>query len=1171
MKPGMEDSLDSFGPLSRRGSVALFSNQMSQKKPCLLPSTSFRAATQLPRYSRFSLATTNLASPSVARAPAKPAQASAQQQKKDVFQDEREAALEWVACLVAPKPDPQLETKTEFLKDDFWRKNSSSSNSNAKEAAGPIGEYLETSYSMVDVDNSDDRMHAVPTSMNDPRPQPTLSEGESSSDLEDGPSVPGPETGTLRASGTSADAGYLQKLPELRSSGTVEVNAAPLLTKSLDFGSDTPVQEAKAREVAALNGPSFSLSIEMGNQIIDRFHKVLDLLNASPAPPIKVQLDCHKEMHTLTTNFRHDAIMYGRVIISEVGLPVEHKTIKPLNASGILGGDKYRVGGVYFKFAVDRLRLFGDFEEGPRKVAGHELKSLVQVMECHVPDLRHPLLCIIDYLGFRVIAMSTLPIKGRESLVYGSMDGGKTVVVSPETLDKTKTLASCLNLKEHGLRNQPKEVRISTPADLELHKGSDGHIYALDFSRMFPPDIPSDDFPGGVFYQLLRPEFVRNYPKQLCSDSYTSFIDTQESGAAIREIKEAHAFLMNIVAQFGAGLESERPQTDLLSASEKVVNLMHMKGINCRYLGKVWKHTTSPYWRLVLKVEMACRCLKKRLNKRLRKAVLQRVGRGVSACIAAALTFLNVVFGDSAASSAFWEKKILPDVVSYFFHRYPEDAPGLATTFKDELFAPDQSRLLMGDVRCQMLLLLCQKTGLRLGSLTRETLRTNPKMIRVESPFDDADLHELGVSVTYLPVASFSGAKLKRIMAMETDRRGKAYELNMQASKLYMQALRMNPADPQLLRNCAEVEAALGNYLRADEFFRSAMLVDPSDEGTAFKYAIFCDHSMQLNLAETWYLKALRTLKKNSHRVAVMMTTYADFLLTERRNVDLARRLYELVLAKNPTHVQTAHNLAVLLYDSDIFRAKELFKVALDNAEDDSRVALICRSSASFYFSIREIPTGLFFYQKYKDLKHLISEHPPSLYHATRSIYGPEMDEIREILGPANQFKVRHVFWDEIDDEETEPESESKPKDRLKRSVKRLFDRLQVPCSSEISYICVANKMTAAWEFDALGRDRIKWAETWKGQPAQIGIVLGFQDGNGFQCFEETLEGTIVPCKEAEDFTGWDPFFKVKGFKKTLAELNQHIALLNVRRRAYLRMWTTVSEAFETAEDLDVK
>jgi tetratricopeptide (TPR) repeat protein len=822
---------------------------------------------------------------------------------------------------------------------------------------------------------------------------------------------------------------------------------------------------------------------------------------------------------------------------------------------------------------VDRLNIFGGVEGAADKVAGHELKSLVQIMECHIPGLRHPLLCIIDYLGFRLIAMSTLPIKGRASLIFGSMDGGKTVETNPETVKITTALGKKLNLKEHGLRHQPESTRIFTPADLELHRGDDDHVYALDFSRLFPPTLAQDHLPGGVFYQLFRPEFVRKYKKPLCSDSWTSFMARSETAESINEIKEAQVELMRITDEFGASLEEERPQVDLLAASEKLINLMHMNGINCRYLGRIWLACcdVAPYWRVVVLLEMVVRRMKRILFKRLRKAVLSESSAGVSACIASALKFLNVVFGESEKSTEYWNTKLRTSVVDYFFNGEVDDCfSDSMLSWKAFVVNSEHGRVLMNDVRAQLLKLFCLKTGLKLGELTTEALKNNPKVIRVETPFDDADLEDLGVTVTYLPIASFSGAKLKRLTAMETSRRGKAYELNMQASKLYLQALRMNPADAQLLRNCAEVEAAIGNNVRADEFFRLAMKVNPSDEGTAFKYAIFFDNSLQLNKAEMWYLKALNCFKKPSHRIPVMLATYADFLLTERRNLTLAQDLYEIVLSKHPKHVQTAHNLAVLLFETNPSRTKQLFKIALDNAEDESRVAMISRSCASFYMALQEVSAGTRFYNKYKDLRHLVSDHPPSLYHATRSIFGPEMNEIREILGAANQFKVRHLFWDELDEEDSRTYRNTSLKSRLQRNVQRLFQRLQVPCSSEISYIRVGSEQTPSWEFDAM-EDQFAWADQNSGQQAQIGIVLGYQDGNGFQCFEEELQGLIVGGDSSlrEELQGWDSFFQVKGFRKTLLELENHKAMLNVRRRAYLRMWSTVSDSFEEKEEDD--
>lgn len=43
-----------------------------------------------------------------------------------------------------------------------------------------------------------------------------------------------------------------------------------------------------------------------------------------------------------------------RQIISERGLPDPAKTIPPLGGRGIAGGEKYVVGGIMFKFAIER-------------------------------------------------------------------------------------------------------------------------------------------------------------------------------------------------------------------------------------------------------------------------------------------------------------------------------------------------------------------------------------------------------------------------------------------------------------------------------------------------------------------------------------------------------------------------------------------------------------------------------------------------------------------------------------------------------------------------------------------------------------------------------------------------------------------------------------------------
>jgi hypothetical protein len=129
---------------------------------------------------------------------------------------------------------------------------------------------------------------------------------------------------------------------------------------------------------------------------------------------------------------------------------------------------------------------------------------------------------------------------------------------------------------------------------------------------------------------------------------------------------------------------------------------------------------------------------------------------------------------------------------------------------------------------------------------------------------------------------------------------------------------------------------------------------------------------------------------------------------------------------------------------------------------------------------------------------------------------------------------------------------------RLERTLRLLFDRLQVPCSTEISFVAVGSLQIPSWEFDKSATRA--FAEQHKDKVAQIGVILGFQDGNGQQLFEETLDGTIVLPREVDELEGWDGVFRVKGFGKTISEMASYMALLNVRRRAYLRMWSSISE-----------
>jgi hypothetical protein len=159
------------------------------------------------------------------------------------------------------------------------------------------------------------------------------------------------------------------------------------------------------------------------------------------------------------------------------------------------------------------------------KVAGHDLKGVKCYFNAGVPMLRFPLVCLVDYMGFRLVAMSLLPID-RSTLVYGSSDAGKVVHADDQAFNDAMAMAAeKLNLRTHtvGPAGGPLTV-VHSAADIEGHRGRDGRAYVIDLARAMPPLRPYSGARNAHLYRLFRPEFVRQYPTPLCADGFSGFI-----------------------------------------------------------------------------------------------------------------------------------------------------------------------------------------------------------------------------------------------------------------------------------------------------------------------------------------------------------------------------------------------------------------------------------------------------------------------------------------------------------------------------------------------------------------------------------------------------------------------------------------------------------------------
>ena len=348
----------------------------------------------------------------------------------------------------------------------------------------------------------------------------------------------------------------------------------------------------------------------------------------------------------LEKEFVEVASRIGKIIISEKNSRT--KTINPIPFSGIAGGEKYQVKNIFFKFAVDKNGLYGS-DEYAMKVACHELKGHTALVSCGMMyGLKLGLITVIDYQGYRLTATSVLPIS-KDTLIYGSSDGGKVVCNSLEAMNKImEKCGKVLNLKGHMAGIGKSKKFIYGPCDLEGHLGSDGRLYVIDLARLFPPETPERSRPGCFLYRLLRPELVRQFHKPLSSDAFTLFgEDSYEQHDA--EVREATDFLHHqLIPEFSSMLSLD-PRNEI--EIEEIVMKLHRRGINIRFLGEVRSQVTNPLIRKLLLTEICARVFKNEIRKKLRESKSMDELHQANLCV----NLFNLIFMETKLSRPYWE------------------------------------------------------------------------------------------------------------------------------------------------------------------------------------------------------------------------------------------------------------------------------------------------------------------------------------------------------------------------------------------------------------------------------------------------------------------------------------------------------------------------------------
>eukprot|EP01124_Arcella_intermedia_P015510 TRINITY_DN2200_c0_g1_i5.p1 TRINITY_DN2200_c0_g1~~TRINITY_DN2200_c0_g1_i5.p1 ORF type:complete len:799 (+),score=195.39 TRINITY_DN2200_c0_g1_i5:1658-4054(+) len=288
-----------------------------------------------------------------------------------------------------------------------------------------------------------------------------------------------------------------------------------------------------------------------------------------------------------------------------------------------------------FKYCNDANAILGEGISNTgkaNKLGSHELKGANIFLSCDCKDLRVTLNSIVNYRGYRMIAMAQLP--NIQKPVFGSPDGGISFYDDPKVGELLRGIGTQLNLLPHTTQDGAHEILAAT--DIEVHFVKDfDHHYVLDLSRLMPPD-PCSSEKGSHYYHFFRPEFVKKLPFPVSSE-VDKFIVDEEKDIVIWTIKTAQKSLRASIQGYANNLldtKSTHAAYQFASSHKEMCYQLHLQGINLRYMGllltdlddiyvqssgKITRQSTFEHCMDVLCIEMFARTLKSIAQKEMRE------------------------------------------------------------------------------------------------------------------------------------------------------------------------------------------------------------------------------------------------------------------------------------------------------------------------------------------------------------------------------------------------------------------------------------------------------------------------------------------------------------------------------------------------------------------------
>uniref|UniRef100_A0A1I7YE19 Clustered mitochondria protein homolog n=1 Tax=Steinernema glaseri TaxID=37863 RepID=A0A1I7YE19_9BILA len=182
---------------------------------------------------------------------------------------------------------------------------------------------------------------------------------------------------------------------------------------------------------------------------------------------------------------------------------------------------------------------------------------------------------IVDYKGYRVTAQSIIPgILEREqeqSVVYGSIDFGKTIIGNEKYSELLAKTTEALRIEPHVVKSgkdDDKEVQLHSSFETKGIIGNDRRHYILDLLRTFPPDVNYLE-KAEVTEKAAELGYPRKFPHKLAALRH-ELIDTFIESRYLNYLRHAAMLVNEIKGAKGQAVKAEEVVTAASDVKEAV-------------------------------------------------------------------------------------------------------------------------------------------------------------------------------------------------------------------------------------------------------------------------------------------------------------------------------------------------------------------------------------------------------------------------------------------------------------------------------------------------------------------------------------------------------------------------------------------------------------------------